>query len=145
MQPNCVFIFFFLRFYLFERGKGSVSRGRGRERSRLPAQRGARIRGSILDWSIDRWVYDPSQRQTLNQLSHPGAPACVFLLLVFKMVAGGIGRGVLRLYHLGKTRFCPQHTPVPTTTITTIAWFGNFSLPLLVGWPWSTCFPLLIS
>ena len=52
--------------YLFgrERGRAQAGGAAGRGRSRSPMQ------GSILGF----WDHDLSQRQMLNQLSHPGAP-----------------------------------------------------------------------
>ena len=66
--------FFFLRFYLLDRERESIQAGggagRGRERSRLPTEQGAQCEAR----SQDPGIMTLSQRQTFNQLSHPGVP-----------------------------------------------------------------------
>ena len=63
----------FLKIYLLGCTR-ELMRGEGRERSRpLLSQQP----------SVGLWDHDLSQRQTLNQLSHPGAPIEQFLINLF--------------------------------------------------------------
>ena len=76
------FNFFFYKdfIYLFdsereregERTSRGSSRGRERGRSKLPAEQGAQHGARSQDPRIMM-----SRRQTLNRLSHPGAPICI--------------------------------------------------------------------
>ena len=52
---------------------------RGRRRSKLPTEEGAHWQGLIQGCIPGPWDHDPSWRQTLNQLSHPGTPKREFL------------------------------------------------------------------
>ena len=65
--------------YLFQRESTSMSRekGRGKGRSRLPTEQGARHGAQSQDPRIPgSQDHDLSWRQSLNWLSHPGAPYC---------------------------------------------------------------------
>ena len=87
IDPFPIFIYFlFFKKTLFQRERESVcvctgmSRQRAREISRLPLSR--ELLQGLESWggSIPgRWDHDPNQRQTLNPLSHPGAPHSPFL------------------------------------------------------------------
>ena len=59
-------LYFFKILFIYLRKRESMSRGKGRGRSRLPAKQ--------------HQDHELSQRQTLNQLSHPGAPYCIYFL-----------------------------------------------------------------
>ena len=71
-------IFFFLRF-IFERDRDRMRVGWGRERgrhriwSRLQAL-SCQYRAWRRAWPHELWDHDLSRSQTLNRLSHPGAP-----------------------------------------------------------------------
>ena len=67
---------FFLSFYLFEREREQAWVGRGLKgewEAHFPLSREP-------EWVsiLGPWDHDPNQRQTLNRLSHPGAPLMVF-------------------------------------------------------------------
>ena len=68
---------FILRFYLFIRESGqeraSTGRQNGRQRQR-EKQAPGQERNQMRDLIPGRWDHDLSQRQLLNQLSHPGVP-----------------------------------------------------------------------
>ena len=66
--------FFFLRFYLFIWERKQVSTSRGRGRSRLPADQGARYRAP--SWDPKNCDLEP--KAPLNQLSHPDTPVFFF-------------------------------------------------------------------
>ena len=78
MERSACYFFFFI--YLAHRVKEHKQwGGRGRGRSRLPTEHEARHGGSIPG----PWDHDLSWRQTLNPLSHPGAPCSFFLIAVW--------------------------------------------------------------
>ena len=69
--------YLFLKYFIcsFDRKRDtSRGKGRGRGRSRLPTEQGTRYRASSQDSDPDL-----SWRQTLNRLSHHGAPWHLFL------------------------------------------------------------------
>ena len=67
---------FFKRLYLREREKEhKQGAGAERGRSKLPTEQRTQQRGALIPGP---WNHDLSQRQTLNRLSHPGAPAHLF-------------------------------------------------------------------
>ena len=70
--------FFFLKIlFIFDRERECTSRGRSRQRER--EKQALRRAGSPMRGSIPGlWDHDPSRRQTLNHLSHPGAPILPF-------------------------------------------------------------------
>ena len=74
-------IILFLRFYLFEREREKeraqivVVRRRERGKSRLSAEKEAQCGAQFQDPG----VHDLSRMQTVNQVSHPGAPSKIIL------------------------------------------------------------------
>ena len=75
-----VFIFFFLRLYLFiwQREHANTSRGSHRQRER--EKQAPHWAGNLMQGLIPGpWDHNLSWRQMPNQLSHPGAPNCVYL------------------------------------------------------------------
>jgi len=78
-QHSVLFCFFKDFIYLFEREKmreTAHERGEGQREKQTPCRAGSPMRDSIQGLQD----HDLSRRQSLNQLSHPGAPRLTFLI-----------------------------------------------------------------